>query len=453
MEKTKVDIQGMHCKSCEMLIEDELLKIPAVSSVEVNQKKGCAFICHQGKLNMHEVSDAVKEAGYSLGKDIKPFFSRNSDDYLDLSIAGLIVFILAAFVYINGLTEFGTSTLTDYSSLPIVFLIGLTAGISTCMALIGGLVLGVAARFAESHPTATAMEKFTPHVFFNLGRILSFFIFGGIIGYAGSFFTFSSTTLGILIVVVGIVMFFLGLQIIEIFPKLSGMTFTLPKGLTNLLGLKQHSGKEYSHKNAVLLGGMTFFLPCGFTQAMQLFAMSTGDPVAGSLTMGVFALGTTPGLLSIGGLTAIVKGAFARIFFKFAGIVVLVLALYNISSGLTLSGLTNPGVMMQLPQSADASDTLQQTADVQVLSATYSPAAGMQPADFTIKAGVPARLEIDALENGAGCMGSVTLPGLASNVEVFTQGKKTVFDFTAPAAGTFTIACAMGIPHGYIKAI
>lgn len=453
MEKTTVDIKGMHCKSCEILIEDELVKIPHVSSAQVNQKKGCAVIYHEGRLNMHEVSNAVKEAGYNVGKDTKPFFSKNKTDYLDLAIAGLIVFILGAFVYLNGLTEFGAAQLTDYSSLSIVFLIGLTAGISTCMALIGGLVLGAAARFAESHPTATAMEKFTPHLFFNLGRIISFFVFGGIIGYAGSFIKFSSGTLGILIVVVGVVMFFLGLQLIEIFPRLSGMTFTLPKGLSNLLGIKQHAEKQYSHKNALLLGGMTFFLPCGFTQAMQLFAMSTGDPVAGSLTMGVFALGTTPGLLSIGGLTAIVKGVFARVFFKFAGIVVIILAFYNMSSGLTLSGLTTPGFMTMIQSSVVASQEQPiPTGDVQVMTATYSSATGMQPADFTIKAGVPARLEIDALENGAGCMGSVTIPGLASNVEVFSQGKKTVFDFTAASAGTYTIACAMGIPHGYIKA-
>ena len=41
---------------------------------------------------------------------------------------------------------------------------------------------------------------------------------------------------------------------------------------------------------------------------MQLYAMSTGSPITGALTMGVFALGTAPGLLGVG-LTSIVKGS------------------------------------------------------------------------------------------------------------------------------------------------
>ena len=55
--------------------------------------------------------------------------------------------------------------------------------------------------------------------------------------------------------------------------------------------------------------------------------------------MGVFALGTAPGLLSIGGLTAVVKGALTKPFFKFAGLVVIFMAIFNIFNGLNLSGI------------------------------------------------------------------------------------------------------------------
>ena len=79
----------------------------------------------------------------------------------------------------------------DPSNLPVVLLIGLAAGFSTCMALVGGLVLGISARFAENHPDATRVQKFRPHLFFNLGRIASFTLFGGLIGLFGKVFHLS----------------------------------------------------------------------------------------------------------------------------------------------------------------------------------------------------------------------------------------------------------------------
>lgn len=453
MNKTTIDITGMHCKSCEILIEDELLKIQNIKRAKVYQKKGCAEILHEGRLNQHDVAFAVKEAGYTLGKEERHFFSRNPEDYTELGIAVTTLFIIWAVAYLNGWFNVDTSGLNNYASLPIVFLIGITAGISTCMALIGGLVLGAAARFSEKHPTATALQKFKPHLYFNLGRIISFFFFGAIIGYLGSFFRLSPSTLGILIILVGIVMLFLGLQLVDIFPKLSGMTFTLPKQLTDLLSIKSRNDKEYSHKNSMILGALTFFLPCGFTQAMQLFAMSTGSPITGALTMGVFAIGTAPGLLSIGGLTSVVKGAFARVFFRFAGAIVIALAFFNITSGYTLTGIRG----ISLPKfnnvlSASTNNAVPQ-GDVQIIKATYSARDGFQPKELTVKAGVPARLEVEAFDNGAGCMGSVSLPGLSQNVEVFKRGQKAVFEFTAGSTGSYTIACAMGIPHGTLKAI
>lgn len=454
MKKITVDIKGMHCKSCEMLIEEEVLKIPGVKKVKVSQPKGCAEIYYESRLNQEELSYAVKEAGYTLGQENKHFFSKDPNAYYEVGMAATTIFIIWGLATLSGWFKTDISGLNNYASLPIVFLIGLTAGISTCMALIGGLVLGVAARFSEKHPKATSLQKFKPHLFFNLGRILSFFIFGAIIGYIGSFFKLSPTILGLLIIVVGVVMFFLGIQLIDLFPKLSGMPFTLPKQLSNFFGIKKHSTKEYSHTNSMILGALTFFLPCGFTQAMQLFAMSTGNPLTASLTMGVFALGTTPGLLSIGGLTSVVKGGFARVFFRFAGVVVIVLAFFNIVSGYTLAGIKIPS-FPQFANVLSATTTNTKVANqsnVQVIKAIYSKENGFQPTELTVKAGVPARLEVNSQSDGTGCMGSIALPGLSDKMDIFKKGKTITFDFTAEA-GVYNITCAMGIPHGRLKAI
>ncbi|MDO8610474.1 MAG: sulfite exporter TauE/SafE family protein [bacterium] len=598
MNKKIIPIKGMHCRSCEILVEDELSKIHGVEQVEVNQKKGQAIVCSNGYIDQLVIEQAVINAGYSLGFDEKKqWFSHKINNYVEVLIYGIGLVFIYFIANDLGLFNFVASTSNNFASLPVVFLVGITAGLSTCMALVGGLVLGASARFAEAHPTATSLQKFKPHVFFNLGRILSYFILGGIIGYAGSFFQLSPTTLGLLTIAVGAIMLLLGLQLTELFPRLNGINITLPKGIARLLGIQEHAKKEYSHKNSMIMGALTFFLPCGFTQAMQLFAISSGSPITGALTMGIFALGTTPGLLSVGGFTAFIKGNFAKMFFKFAGVVVVVLAFFNIFNGYNLTGLNidvlsafNKGVITQandpnvtikngvqivkMTQGAsgyspnsftikkgipvkwiinsinsftcaasivsaelgvrqglkegeniieftpteigpirfscsmgmytgvfnvvdDSASNLQPAAQVaanaaqalpascggsgggcgcgvkvqkqaaidadktppvkaiqkdsiQLIKATYSVSEDIIPKKFTVKSGSPVRFEIDVKENGAGCMGSIALPGLSQKIDVFTQGKTTVFEFTPSKTGSYTITCGMGVPRGTI---
>src|SRR3989344_5800486 len=349
----------MHCKSCELLIEDELLKVPGIKKVSVSHQTGIADVDCECELDSVAVTKAVESAGYGIGQDGKiHFFSRKRRDYIDLGIAFFVATALFLIARSLGIFILSSTISGNYSSLPIVFLIGLTAGVSTCMALVGGLVLGASARFSAKNPHATGMEKFMPHLYFNLGRIISFFIFGGVIGFAGSLFQLSTSVLGTLTVAVGLVMLLLGGQLIEIFPILKKVSFTLPKGLSRILGIQEKSLGEYSNKNSAIMGAVTFFLPCGFTQAMQLFAMSTGSPISGALTMSVFALGTTPGLLGVGGLTSVVKGGAARLFFKTAGVVVIVLALFNLSNGLNLLGVS-PKIFRTFTTNVSASSSVQ----------------------------------------------------------------------------------------------
>ena len=87
----------------------------------------------------------------------------------------------------------------------------------------------------------------------------------------------------------------------------------------------------------------------------------------------------------------------------------------------------------------------------QVVTASYSLAFGLQPNTFTVKSGIPVRLEVAAKDDGQGCMGSIMIPQLAPrSIQFFNQGQTNVFEFTAPTPGTYQITCAMGVPHGTI---
>lgn len=450
MRVTKVPIKGMHCRSCELLIEDELSGLKGVEKVEACTPKGEALIYHRSKLAYSAVAHAVRKAGYDLGRDLpKPWFSRDGNAYIESAVMALVLVLVFYITKDSGLfkaIEFGSN---NFASLPVVFMVGLTAGISTCAALIGGLVLGTSARHAKQYPEASATERFIPHIYFNVGRILSFFVLGGLIGFIGSFFQLSMGLLGILTIVVGLVMLFFGAQLTELFPRLSSVSITIPTGIAKAFGIKQQSEKVYSHTNAMVLGALTFFLPCGFTQVMQLYAISTGSPLKAALVMSVFALGTTPGLLGIGGLTSIVKGAFAKSFFRFAGVVVIALAFFNISNGMNLSGLTTG---FTLSASTKVTSTVP-AGNAQVLKTVYTTDSDIQPNTFTVKAGQPVRMEIDVKDDGFGCMGSFALPKLSDRVEMLVKGKTLVYQFTPATPGTYNITCAMGVPRGTITVI
>ncbi len=451
MKTKQIQIKGMHCRSCEILVEDELMKIKGVRRALVNHKTGVAHLECDCEVGRDEVDYAVQSAGYSLGVDSKRYyFSKDIQDYKDLGMAFLIVFNLYMIARYLGVFNLGGLTGSNYSSLPVVFLVGLTAGVSTCMALVGGLVLGASARFAAKNPTASSFQKFVPHIFFNLGRVVAYFVLGGVLGLVGSFFQLSTSVLGLLTIGVGLVMILLGGQLIDIFPFLKRISFTLPKGISRMLGIKPKLETEYSNKSAAAMGASTFFLPCGFTQAMQLFAISSGSPATGALTMGVFALGTAPGLLGVGGLGAIIKGAGAKLFFKTAGVIVILLALFNIVNGLNLMGI--PQVLGAFsPTNKPNLDAKNVTIKdgVQIVRMTQD-SSGYSPNKFTIKKGLPVKWIVTSTDPYS-CASSIVSQKLGIR-KMLRQGEN-VFEFTPKETGTIRFSCSMGMFVGTFNVV
>jgi len=448
MNTKTISIKGMHCKSCEILIEDELKNIDGVKAVDISHKTGSATIHYEGKnLNHGDVVHAVKQAGYELGSNEKPtLFSKNINDYVELGFGGVILALVYFILKSLGLFDLNFAKSNNFSSLPVVLLVGLTAGVSTCMALVGGLVLGVASRFSQDNPMASAQEKFMPHLYFNLGRIVSFLILGGVIGLIGSAFQLSSSISGVLIVLVGLSMIVLGLQLTNIFPKLSAVSFTLPKGISKFLGVSTHQDKAYSHKSALLMGALTFFVPCGFTQAIQLYAMATGSFMIGALTMAVFAIGTAPGLLSLGGLTSFIKGKSTGLFFKIVGLVVIAMALFNISNGLTLAGVKVQRQMNKGTNEEIADPNVKMENGVQVMHMEQN-AQGYYPNVFSVKKGVPVKWIVKSVYPYS-CASSLMVQKL--NIRTNLTEKEQTFDFIPTESGEIPFSCSMGMYSGTI---
>lgn len=434
MNKKTIPIRGMHCASCELLVGEELKKIHGLSSVYVSQKRALAIIKYPetALVNDEDIIRAVQEAGYEVGKKGKlQWISRNPADYKDLASAAGIFFIIYLLVRWFNLFDLGFNA--SNSGVAVALLVGLVAGISTCMALIGGLVLGLAARHAEQHPEATSLQKFRPHIFFNIGRILGFAVLGGFIGLIGQAFKPSINLLGFLTVLIGGVMIFFGLKLIEIFPALRDKNITLPSGIARFFGLHKEV-KEYSHNGAMVVGALTFFLPCGFTQAMQLYAVSTGSFWQGMIIMGLFAVGTAPGLLGIGGLTSVFKGRKARIFFMTAGLTVILLGWFNIANGSRLFGNRADSVAV-----ATATDQSRQEVHMTQLRNGYSPNI------FTVKKGRPVKWIITSATS-LSCAAYLVVPkyGISKSLRY----GENIINFIPTEVGEIPFSCSMGMYRG-----
>jgi uncharacterized protein len=433
MPKLTVPIRGMHCRSCEIILEENFKKIIGIDKAEVSHKTGIANLYYIGSQPTEEdIKTAVTNAGYKVGSpEKKSWISKDPKVYRNLLLASLILLILYGVARLFGI--FNISVNTEKTGLLVVFAVGLVAGVSTCMAMVGGLVLALSARHAELHPEATPMQKFRPHLFFNFGRIGGYALFGGIIGLLGSALRPSASLLGLITIAIGAVMIFLGLKLVEIFPALQNITIALPKSIARFFGINEKN-KEYSHKGAMLTGALTFFLPCGFTQAMQLYAVSTGSFIHGALIMFLFALGTAPGLLGIGGLTSVFKGRKSKIFFMTAGLAVIVLGWVNIANGSRL--LSDPV--------QNSNDPVVQTGAEQIVRMTQN-FDGYSPNAFTVEKGRPVKWIIDSMTN-LSCASFIVMKKYGIGKPL--QKGENVITFTPTETGEIPFSCSMGMYTG-----
>ncbi len=432
----------MTCASCELLLERELMKLEGVTKVKVNHRTKLANIRYEGDMpSIDTIRRIVSKTGYRLSDDETNTVSDTQDTKWRDITASLIIFFVIVFL----LRAFNISSLAPSTnaalSLGSIFLIGLVAGASTCMAVSGGLLVALAAKYHERNPSQSSWERFQPLWQFNVGRISSYFVFGGIVGVLGQSISFSAQVTAILNIIIALVMISLALSILKIFP--SRLSLRLPRKLTHGIA----SISESDHPLAPFsLGALTFFLPCGFTQSLQLVALASGSFFSGALIMATFALGTLPSLIGISAISASAKGRFSSLFLRFSGTVVLVLALFNLSSGLAAAGFDTGNILPASPPAGEAPVVHNDVQEVNMAVTEY----GYLPNVITIKAGVPVRWIVDGTQ-ATGCTGGIMIPSL--NISRFLKSGPNVIEFTAPSPGRLPFSCTMGMVRGEFNVI
>ena len=443
---TIVPILGMTCRSCEIRITKYLSKLRGVEIMEVSSPRARAVIHSARPLPYATLEKAIRLAGYEIGET--PWLERDPKVWATAGAGLGVVAVLAVIAQVTGLTELasGAGDLSQGGSV-VAMLLGLAAGVSTCMALVGGLVLALSASFQASTSTpATGLRAMRPAFVFLVGRVAGYALFGAALGALGASITMPPLLTAGLMIAVAVVMTILGTRLTGLSPRIAGWSPTLPMGLGTSLGLGGGGVATYSDTRAAGLGAASFFLPCGFTQAIQIFALSTGSPLFGAALLGTFAVGTAPGLLALAGLPVVVPTRARPTLLRLVGVVVIAFGFLNGGAGLQLAGIELPGigtVAAAAPSSTFAEDGTQ-------LLTTYQEAAGYSPRNVTIYAGFKTEWTIVS-KTVTTCAASLIIPSFDFGTQLRIGPNKLRFEALQP--GVIRYSCAMGMYSGSITVV
>lgn len=325
----------------------------------------------------------------------------------------------------SGLLTFSPQV-AGVTNLGAVFIVGLVAALSSCTAMVTAVVAAV----------SSTQVSVRAHALFNTGRLVGFAGFGALIGWLGQVLKLSTFANGIMVTAIAVFMITLGIHLMRLLPK-GVWYFSPPKRLSAAI-----ASLSTSRHPAVplFLGALTFFLPCGFTQSMQLYALSTGNPLQAAVIMTIFALGTLPSFVGIGLVTSSVRGPTKRRLNYAVGAVVVALGLANIQNGATLLGWSGFSSGMQTVTAAsillpDGS----QRVEMEITGQGYSPRS------IEVVEDVPVTWEIYGTEQ-LGCANTLVAPTFDINASIQPGFNKLMFTPTEP--GTYVFSCSMGMIRG-----
>jgi sulfite exporter TauE/SafE/copper chaperone CopZ len=439
----------MTCRTCERRIERYVARIPGVTHVSASSARGRVEYTATAPVPHAQLETAIAGAGYALGN--ASWISTDGRVWLTAGVGLLVVLALAVVGRVAGIFEPSTGAAgIGEGGLLVALLLGLTAGVSTCLALTGGLVLALSASFAarrDPDEEVSFFDRIRPSAVFVWGRVVGFAAFGALLGAVGASVAMPPWLVAVLMLVVAIVMTLLGVRLTGLSPRLAGWSPTLPPSLAARLGIEEGASGAYSDTRAAVLGAATFFLPCGFTQAVQVYALSTGSPWIAAAIMTVFALGTAPGLLALGGLPNLVPGDLRPALTRVVGVVVLAFAVVNGLGGLRLVGVSPEAIVAS--GGGAAGPVAASEGGVQVVRTTQV-AEGYVPATATITAGQPTRWLITS-EEPRSCAIFLRVPAL--DISVMLEPGENEIALPPMDPGVLAYTCSMGMYGGTITIV
>jgi len=203
------------------------------------------------------------------------------------------------------------------------------------------------------------------------------------------------------------------------------------------------SNEQKGNNKPLYVGLLNGLMPCGPLQAMQLYALSTGDPVKGALSMMVFSIGTVPLMFGLGALSSILTKKFTGRMMTASAVLVVFLGVFMFNNGMALSGFALPSISNAFSKSNNTSYAA--TAEIidgtQVVTTTLA-SGGYEP--INVQAGIPVQWNIQADASSInGCNNRILIPEY--NIEKSLEPGDNIIEFTPTESGTVAFSCWMGM--------
>lgn len=445
-------VQGMSCSGCEAMLEEALKSLDGIHFVKSDFANNTIKVTYDpGRTNIVKMRAALRNTSYTITREnnsmTKTKGKAAEKSMTKFQFIGIAVIILA--VYLVVLNTVGFNFIPEVKSsmgYGVLFLVGLLTSLH-CIAMCGGINMSQCVNMTHGGSGASGGTKANvkPSLLYNLGRVTSYTIIGGIIGAVGSVISFSGWARGLVAILSGLFMVIMGLSMTGIFPWINKITPRLPRIF------REKAGSAGKGRGPYIVGLLNGLMPCGPLQAMQLYALGTGSLIAGALSMFFFSLGTLPLMFGLGAFITMMGKKFTKNMLKISAVLVAVLGIVMLGRGLALSGVALPF----LGSSKAASDTSIQTSiidDDGVQNITSTMKSSSRYPVITVKAGVPVvwTFKVDkSLLNG--CNNALIIPEY--NIQQKLKAGDNIIRFTPKKTGTQIYTCWMGMVYGQIKVV
>ena len=421
-EMLKVD--GMTCHNCEKTIEKAISSLTGIIKVKASYKNKNVIIKYNTtKTSKKEIISSIEKVGYTI-------LTPGSNKFV------LIAFIVMLGLYLifknTGLFNF-IPEVEDNIGYGLLFVVGLLTSIH-CIAMCGGINISVSMN-------AGVDNKFKPGVLYNLGRLVSYTLIGGIVGAIGSTISFSNTAKDLVSVAAGIFMIFLGINMTGMLKNNKAFNIRLPKFITKFL-----NKQKKNTKSPFIIGMLNGLMPCGPLQTMQLYALGTGSFINGALSMFIFALGTIPLMLGLSSASGLLSGKMGVQLKKMSGVLVVVLGIVMFNRGFDysfISKLTQPTLNLDNVTVAVIKDGYQEVT-TRFTNGRYQ--------QIVVQKGIPVKWTI-VIEQGDlnGCNRAIDIS--TYNITKDLSYGDNLVTFTPDKVGTFKYTCWMHMISSYIYVV
>ena len=397
--------------------------------IMVNHKKWILEVDYKTQSDYKKVVDLIVKSWFSVVEEWESKSNTSQNDFNSNIIAILVVVILFMATKLFDLN----SLLPDTSSLSYssAFLVWIIASLSTCLAITWWIIIGFSRYIDSTHWTFWHIKV---QAWFQIWRILGFFLLGWILWTIWEVFRLSLSLTWIVTFIVWFLLLYMGLNILKIIPSISKFWVHMPKSFASKI---ESIGQP---KYAPIVWALTFFLPCGFTQTMQLLAVSSWSFWSGWLVMMIFAIWTAPVLFSVGLWSSYFKEKKFTSLNKIIWAIVIFFWIFTISNAYNLLNFSSISNQTNVEQSEKVEQINKDDIKLEVINVWHDGWSTV-PDVIKLKAGGNYKIIITPTSDWKWCMSTQAIPSLSSKTSYVKKWVPIEYEIYNAKVWTLNIVC------------